>query len=125
VRQGEGDKRAMHDCIDVLRAGHALMIFPEGSRTYDGKTQRFNPGTMLLIKRGLPRVVPVAIEGAFDVWPRGRAPRPTGRMFVQYGRPIDAQTLIDMGRDQALGYLSDRVETMRQELAQRLARSDL
>ena len=124
VHQGKGAKRAMQHCIEVLRAGHTLMVFPEGSRTDDGQTQPFNPGTMLLIKRGRPRVVPVAIEGAYEAWPRGRAPRLTGRAFVQYGRPVDAQTLIDMGRDEALGYLFDRVESMRQELSRRLAGSN-
>ena len=81
VVQGAGDLPAIRTCIDVLARGHALLVFPEGARTLDGTTGRFQTGTMLLIKRARPTVVPVAIEGGFAVWPRGRAlPRAAGRI---------------------------------------------
>ena len=97
VEQGEGDIKAMRACIDVLKRQHALLVFPEGSRSDDGMTQDFLPGTMLLIKRARPQVVPVALQGPFDVWPHFRtAPKPFGRIGVIYGEPIAAETLIAM-----------------------------
>lgn len=124
VRQGQADKAAMRQCLDMLQRGHALLIFPEGGRTFNGATQRFAPGTMLLIRRARAQVVPVAIEGAFAAWPRKRArPQAVGRIGVQYGRPIAAATLLAMGSEKALAELENRIETMRLGLADRMDRS--
>jgi len=114
VEQGAGDLSAMRQCVDVLKADQPLLIFPEGARTLDGRTHPFETGTMLLIKRARPRVVPVAIEGAFEVWPRGaRRPRPFGRIAVAFAESIDAETLLAMGAEEARAHLADLVESMR------------
>lgn len=121
VEQGAGDLKAMRACIDVLKKNHAMLIFPEGARSPDGTTQKFETGTMLLIKRSGATVVPVALDGAFDAWPRGQvAPKPFGRIGVVYGQPIAAQTLTRMDSEQAMKLLRDRVESMRLELAKQL-----
>ncbi len=121
VDRGETDMAAMRRCLEVLRQGHALLIFPEGTRTLDGTTHAFATGTMLLIKRARPWVLPVAIEGAYGAWPKGRAlPRPWGRIGVRYGAPIAAEALIAMGPDAALEHLRTVVEGMRRELGRRM-----
>ena len=117
VRQGEGDRAAIKQCIDVLEQGHALLIFPEGSRTLTGKTEAFESGLMLLIKRARPTVLPAAVGGAYSVWPRRRKrPRVTGRMGAIYGEPIDAETLLAMKSDEALEHLRQRVQELQDEL---------
>lgn len=121
VAQGSADKAAMRRCLETLAEQQAFLIFPEGARTLDGRTHRFASGTMLLIKRARPTVVPVAIEGAYHAWPRNVAlPRLTGRIGVQFGQPVAGETLIAMGADAALTHLQQRVETMRQELSARM-----
>lgn len=122
VAQGESDVGAMRKCIEELNKGQALLIFPEGSRTESGNVEPFETGTMLLIKRAKPLVMPVAIEGAFDVWKRGTRPKLRGRIGVSYGQPIPAETLIAMGADRALSHLRDEVDRMRHDLAIRLGR---
>jgi len=123
VEQGSGDTRAMRACVNVLKQGQALLVFPEGARTETGEVQPFETGTMLLVKRARPRVVPVAIDGAFDVWPRHQAlPRPTGRIGVMYGEPIAPDELLALESEQARELLRERVERQRQTLADRLAR---
>ena len=118
VDRGAADMTAMRTCIDVMNQGHALLIFPEGTRTEDGATGPFASGTMLLIKRAKPVVVPVAIEGSFQAWPKGRKlPFLFGRISLRFGEPIPAQTLIDMGAEPALTHLREVVESMRLELA--------
>lgn len=121
VERGSGDVGAMRKCIDVLNRGQGLLVFPEGTRTHDGTTRPFASGTMLLIKRAKPMIVPVAVEGAYHAWPKGRkAPRLTGRVGVMYGRAIPADELMAMPTDQALERLRGEVESMRQQLADRL-----
>ncbi len=120
IDQEASDLRAMRACIGVLKRGEVLLIFPEGSRTEDGSTAPFAPGTMVLIKRARPMVVPVAIEGAHHAWPRGQTlPRATGRIMAMYGRPICADKLMAMGAERALAHLRDQIEGMRLRLKAR------
>jgi len=122
VSQGESDVAAMRKCIAELKKGQALLIFPEGSRTETGEVQPFETGTMLLIKRAKPLVMPVALEGAYDAWPRGGKPKLRGRIGVSYGKPIPAEDIIAMGADAGLAHLRDEVDRMRGELAEKLGR---
>ena len=88
VRQGSGDVGAMKQSIALLQSGKALLIFPEGSRSEDGELAPIAGGSALVVKRAKVPVVPVAIEGAFDVW-SVHAPFPrTGRVRIKFGKPI-------------------------------------
>jgi long-chain acyl-CoA synthetase len=86
---------AMQVAASGLRRGRVLLIFPEGERCLDGSFATFRKGTAILASRlGVP-VVPVAIDGAFDVWPRGRSlqgsqlfRRPRHVLQVCFGKPI-------------------------------------
>jgi 1-acyl-sn-glycerol-3-phosphate acyltransferase len=70
--------------VRLLQAGEAVMIFPEGERSFDGTVGRFKLGAFrLAASLGVP-VLPVAIAGGHASWPRGRRlPRP-GRMTITY-----------------------------------------
>lgn len=88
IRQGRGDVGAMKATIELLKRGHVVLVFPEGSRTHDGEFAPLAPGVSLLIRRAGVPVVPVAIDGAFDAWPRHkRWPRPA-KIRVSFGRPM-------------------------------------
>ena len=103
VDQEASDMKAMRKTLGVLQAGQALMLFPEGARTPDGEVHDFAPGMMLLIRRAKPRVLPVGLDGAYDVWPRGRKyPKWFGRIAVSYGEPIEAEALLEMETEEAL-----------------------
>lgn len=112
-QESVGDKGAMRACLEVLQNGQRLLIYPEGARTMDGKTQPFAPGTLLLIRRTKPKVMPVALDGAFEAWPRDGKLRKTGRIRCTLGQPIDAEELLAMENDAALALLRDRVEALR------------
>jgi 1-acyl-sn-glycerol-3-phosphate acyltransferase len=77
VRQGEGDVGAVKETIRRLQEGHALTIFPEGSRSPDGELQPIQPGIALIVRRAGVPVVPCVIDGSFAAWPRHqKLPRP-------------------------------------------------
>ncbi len=121
VDQDKPDASTMKRCIEVLKDNHALLIFPEGARTLSGQTEPFEPGTMLIIKRAKPTIIPVALEGAYDAWPRTKKhPRPFGRIACQYGPPIPAEDLLAMKPKDALEHLRVTVEGLRVELAERM-----
>jgi long-chain acyl-CoA synthetase len=88
-----------------LAHGRILILFPEGERSIDGTVKRFKKGAPILSRHlGVP-VVPVAIKGAHEVWPRGRSfnwrgtlPWRRSHVRVQFGDPIqfrDGETYAD------------------------------
>jgi len=123
IERGEADSAAIRLCLEVLKADKALVVFAEGTRTSDGTTKDFQTGTLLLVRRSKATVVPVALEGSYNVWPRGKGkPAATGRIGVMFGEPISAETLLAMKPDEALDMLRDKVESMRVDVADRLRR---
>ena len=78
---------------------------------------------MLIIKRAKPTIVPVALEGAYDAWPRRKKlPRPFGRMACQYGKPIPAEEILAMKPKAALEHLRQTVESLRLDLAEQMSK---
>jgi long-chain acyl-CoA synthetase len=57
---------------DVLRSGHSLLIFPEGTRTKNGEIGKFRSGAAYLSKHLNKKIVPVNINGAFKIMPSGK-----------------------------------------------------
>ncbi len=77
-----------------LRNGKVLLVFPEGTRTIDGRLGEFKKGSAILAcELGVP-VVPVGLKGAFEAWPRGGSFR-RHRVDVTFGEPIDPKGFKD------------------------------
>jgi 1-acyl-sn-glycerol-3-phosphate acyltransferase len=74
-----------------VRAGTSIAVFPEGTRTPNGRLQEFKQGTFkIALRAGVP-IVPVTIRGTFKLLPKTTlAPRP-GRVDVFIGKPIDTR----------------------------------
>ncbi len=117
IRQGESDLSAMKRTLAELEAGRCVLVFPEGSRTPDGSVHPFQRGISLLLKRTKATIVPVAVEGVYDVWPTGRSfPRLRGRLAAMAGQPIEHGDLMAEGVDKAVERLRHEIDTMRMEL---------
>lgn len=88
VRRGEADRKAFAQCFDVLRQGGVLGLFPEGTRSPDGRLMPAMSGTAIIAtKTGAP-VVPMAVIGTRRIWRKSAIlPRP-GRVEVRIGAPL-------------------------------------
>ncbi|HET7210028.1 MAG TPA: AMP-binding protein [Terriglobales bacterium] len=72
-----------------LRRGRVLMLFPEGERSIDGTPKVFKKGAAILSAHLRVPIVPVAIEGAYEVWPRGKKFFQTRHpVKLAFGHPI-------------------------------------
>ncbi len=122
IRLGEPDTAAIREALARLKSDAPVLIFPEGSRTFDGAVQPFQRGTLLLLRRAKCSVLPVAIEGAFDAWPRTRKyPRLFGHQIaIAAGPAIPADELLSLSSDDALKRLYEEVESLRQDCRSRL-----
>src|SRR5262245_44623570 len=64
-------KEGLKTSIDLLQQGKALLIFPEGERTWDGEMQAFKPGLLLILRKAPVTIIPVGVAGAHEAYPRG------------------------------------------------------
>jgi long-chain acyl-CoA synthetase len=64
---------AMQAAATGLRLGKALILFPEGERSIDGEVKTFRKGAVILASHLNAPIVPVALDGLFPLWPRGRS----------------------------------------------------
>jgi 1-acyl-sn-glycerol-3-phosphate acyltransferase len=91
-REG-GGARGLKAILGRLLAGGAIILFPEGTRTKDGKLQPARSGIGLTVIKSAAPVVPVRVFGTFEAYGRHiKFPRPR-RVMVKYGRPLDFATL--------------------------------
>jgi 1-acyl-sn-glycerol-3-phosphate acyltransferase len=119
-QEGVG-KEGLRTTLDMLNAGRAVLVFPEGERTHDGVIQELKPGVQLLLKRTAAQVIPVGIAGAYDAWPRWRKyplaaplffPPRRGAIAVSIGRPIAPARLEGLSREQLLHVLFDEIHAV-------------
>jgi long-chain acyl-CoA synthetase len=91
--------KAMQAGAFGLSAGKILVLFPEGERSIDGEVKKFKKGAAILSVNRKAPIVPVALDGIFEIWPRGRGFKwralvPTflggsaARISVRFGPPL-------------------------------------
>jgi 1-acyl-sn-glycerol-3-phosphate acyltransferase len=86
-----GAQAQLHSSSQLLKSGWNLVLFPEGSRSPDGRIQEFKPGVGHLAKETGTPVVPMHIQGAFQVMPRGQKLPVPGPIRVRIGKPMTPQ----------------------------------
>jgi len=89
LRVGRLDRIAFAKAVEHIKAGRAVVIFPEGTRSATGKLRPGKPGIGLIVSQTGCPVVPVFIKGTHEAlpvgafWPRFR------RVTISYGEPVN------------------------------------
>ncbi|MBD3348107.1 MAG: AMP-binding protein, partial [Candidatus Eisenbacteria bacterium] len=81
----------------VLKRGHALVWFPEGTRSRSGRIEDFKPGVGLLLDAYRVPVLPVIIHGSHEAWPVGRKFPGLHPIRVVFGDPLSPEDLEERG----------------------------
>lgn len=94
-----GGRRSLDRAAEYMaRRGYSYLVFPEGTRTRDGRLQPFKRGGFFLaLKAGVP-IVPVTIQGTYALMPRGSSCFRPGKVRIAFHPPIpvagrDAESL--------------------------------
>ena len=121
IHRGSGAnwRRALETAVEVLDEGKMLGIYPEGTRSLDGRLHRGHTGVaMVALRAGVP-VIPVGLVGTREVQPVGaRLLRPFRRVTVRIGPPLDFSAYA--GRDDervVLRQVTDEVMAAIQQLS--------
>jgi 1-acyl-sn-glycerol-3-phosphate acyltransferase len=97
VARGGADRNAIREMTRVLERGECILIFPEGTRTHDGRLQEAKGGVgWIALQIPDAWILPVYIEGTYGSWSRHRKlPRP-GRVTVHVGEPVKTSALVQV-----------------------------
>ena len=101
VKREDGQKAGavMKTLLTLLENAQSVILFPEGTRSLDGRLKPLEAGVAYLsVKTGVP-VLPVYVAGSFKVWPKGKKfPRPS-KMSIRFAPPIHPDTAITCERE--------------------------
>jgi 1-acyl-sn-glycerol-3-phosphate acyltransferase len=105
-----GDIGVMRTICALLMEGKKIVLFPEGTRSQDGELQPLKPGVAMLVARSQSAVVPVYVDGAFEVWGRKRKlPRPFGKITCVFGSPITWESVAHLDKKEAQALIVERL----------------
>ena len=100
---GDAAERALNTGLRVLAAGNLLGIYPEGTRTPDGRLYRGKTGVARLALESHAPVIPCAMVNTFELQPPGKIiPRLRFRPGVRYGKPLDFSRYHGMESDRTV-----------------------
>ncbi len=89
LKTGRWDRQAFRTAAELLKAGKAVVIFPEGTRTTDGMLQPGKPGIGMLVAEVQCPVVPVYLRGTYQVLPMGASWLRRHPVEVSFGESMD------------------------------------
>jgi 1-acyl-sn-glycerol-3-phosphate acyltransferase len=97
---GRASLMALDEAVPILRAGNALGIYPEGTRSVDGRLYRGRPGVAKLALDTGATIVPVGLLGTQELQPIGaRLPKIGPKIEVRIGVPLDLSPWHDRAVD--------------------------
>ena len=100
---------SLHYAADVLRSGLNMTIWPEGTRSPDGRLQPFKKGPFhLAMDSGVP-VVPITLVGTHEIWPKGEFAIRPGTATVIFHEPIDPKAYASP--DELLDAVRERIRS--------------
>lgn len=109
---------ALRGMIEQLRAGYWVGVFPEGTRSHDGKLGPIKPGFLAILRRAEVPICPVAIAGAGQALGRGAWFLGKSKIRVVFGDPIladEVAALMAAGEDNFLDMVRRQLDSCYQE----------
>ncbi|NIQ38102.1 MAG: 1-acylglycerol-3-phosphate O-acyltransferase [Proteobacteria bacterium] len=108
-----GKKKALEsieNAVTKIREGASVLIFPEGTRSPDGKIHPFKKGGFTLaIKAGVP-IIPISIRGSREVLPRDSFRLKPGEIEIAIGKPIPTHDKSMADRDSLMDNVKEAIE---------------
>lgn len=104
--------------IDYVKQGISIFIFPEGTRSKDGQLHIFKKGSFKIAQRTDCPIIPVAIDGAADIFENHLPRLVPGVVTIDYGKPIRMSQLSEEDRKHINEYVHNLIETKLEEITE-------
>ncbi len=88
VNRDQADLATLRRILEVVRNGHGLLLFPEGTRSPDGTLQPAKAGAGWMACKANVPILPVRISGSYEAWPKNQKLPLPRRVRVSIGRPF-------------------------------------
>jgi len=88
INRTKGDIRALKGAIKMAQQGNLLCLFPEGTRTSNGRLQPVKAGIGFLIEKAGVPVIPAYVCGTFNAFPRNKRWIKPGKISTYFGKPV-------------------------------------
>jgi 1-acyl-sn-glycerol-3-phosphate acyltransferase len=113
--------QGIKETLRRLKNNEAVLIFPEGSRTFDGELAEFTSGYASLAVKANAVIVPAAIAGAFEAFPRTKKlPSPfKPRVIVEYGVPITPDSYQGKSDDEICRLVESQIKEIYERIRRR------
>lgn len=98
---------SMHEAAEVVRSGNSMTIFPEGTRSYDGRLLPFKKGPFYLAMDSGAPIVPITILGTRELMPKGELLVRPGTARLIFHTPIETEHFSD--RDELMEAVRQRI----------------
>jgi len=95
--------------VAYLKKKRHILVFPEGTRTRDGSIGPMSPGVKLIAEMANVPIVPTAVKGAFEMWPRDGRWTKIGPVSAGFGKPFEPEELRKMSNEEFRKRLRERV----------------
>jgi len=112
VRRQSADIGAIKESLRRLKRGRVLLLFPEGTRTTDGRIGPLLPGPGAIAKKANILIVPTLIDGMYQAWPKGRLLPVPGNVIVEYGEPIRPDAYAHLTPEELMAMVRTRLIAM-------------
>jgi 1-acyl-sn-glycerol-3-phosphate acyltransferase len=112
----------LKESLRRLKTGEMLLIFPEGTRTRDGNVGDLKPGFLALARRSKVPLLPVAIDGAFNAWPKRNLLPGVAVIHVRFAKPLSPEEVSQFDDESFLAEVDRRLRQCH-ELTRKIRRN--
>jgi 1-acyl-sn-glycerol-3-phosphate acyltransferase len=99
----------LKESLRRLKSGEMLLIFPEGTRTRDGEVGQLKPGFLALARRANVPLLPVAIDGSYDAWPKRHQFPGLAVIHIRFAQPLSPEEMAQFDDESLLAEVDRRI----------------
>ena len=109
---GREAMKSLNAAAERIAKGSSVILFPEGTRSSDGRLQPFKTGAVMLALKAGAEVVPIGFNGTHQILPKGKLLSRGGEAVLRIGAPMSIKAFHAKDKQQLAALLQERVAAL-------------